>query len=50
MCYDCEKSIINENITWNPRTTSWLLTLEDISDALAVIGYKVDVPYFKLCD
>ena len=34
---------INENITWNPRATSWLLTLEDISDALAVIGYKVDV-------
>ena len=34
---------IDTNITWNPRATSWINTLEDIADALALIGYDIEI-------
>lgn len=32
-----------ENITWNPLLTSFMETLEAISDALALAGYGIEI-------
>lgn len=34
---------IDNKITWNPRATNWINTLEDISDALSIAGYKIEI-------
>lgn len=34
---------IDNRITWNPWATNWVSTLENISDALSIIGYSIEI-------
>ncbi len=38
---------IDNKITWNPRPSNWLETLEEINDALAVAGYGMQITKFS---